>query len=276
MTAAADAHIHLFASGYSGSPLGPPPLPRDDFADYERLRHAFGIDLALLVGYEREPAYAGNNDHILRLANDHPWLAPLPYLHTAPAPTVDELRRFHARGALGYSLYLYRAEERAAFASWPEAVQTELESQRAILSLNSRPEVTKGIAPMVAKLEGCRVLFSHLGLPGRMAPNSDLIEARLRPLLDLADLDHVGVKLSGLYAVSEPHHDFPHVAAWPVVETLLQAFGSRRLYWSSDFPAALDYVSFAQTFDLRAVGHQSEVDVVAIRGGNLLRLMGRL
>jgi L-fuconolactonase len=166
--------------------------------------------------------------------------------------------------------------EGEAFVSWPDIVQMELESQRAILSLNSRPPATTRIARTVAKLSGCRVPFSHLGLPGQAASNRNLVEARLRPLLELAECEHVGVKLSGLYAVSDPQHDFPHLAAWPVVEALLRAFGPRRLYWSSDFPAALDYVSFAQALDLRVIGDQSDNDVAGIRGGNLLRLLRRL
>ena len=72
-----------------------------------------------------------------------------------------------------------------------------------------------------------------------------------QPLLALAARSNVHVKFSGLYAVSVPDHDFPHDAAKPFVDVALEAFGPSRLLWGSDFPPALDFVSFPQAADAR-------------------------
>ena len=77
----------------------------------------------------------------------------------------------------------------------------------------------------------------------------------------LAQRDHVAVKFSGLYGVSDPAHDFPHAAAQPFVDVLLDAFGPARLLWGSDFSPALDFVSFAQAADARPLAACSPEEV---------------
>jgi hypothetical protein len=59
----------------------------------------------------------------------------------------------------------------------------------------------------------------------------------------------VGVKLSGLYAISQPSHAYPHHSAHPFIRQLYDDFGPKRLYWGSDFSPALEHVSFSQTID---------------------------
>ncbi|GAB2958407.1 hypothetical protein GCM10027280_53940 [Micromonospora polyrhachis] len=58
------------------------------------------------------------------------------------------------------------------------------------------------------------------------------------------------MKISGLYAVSQPAHAYPHDSAVPFLAVLLDRFGPNRLYWGSDFAPSLDEVSFRQTLDL--------------------------
>ena len=47
----ADAHLHLFADGYSGV-SGASPAGGDETAVYERLRRYHGIEHSLVLGYE--------------------------------------------------------------------------------------------------------------------------------------------------------------------------------------------------------------------------------
>ena len=49
-----DAHIHLFEQGWGGK--GPADA---DLTAYLELRRRYGIDRALVVGYEGEVSYAG-------------------------------------------------------------------------------------------------------------------------------------------------------------------------------------------------------------------------
>jgi L-fuconolactonase len=269
----ADAHLHLFRDGYADGFAGPPGT-NAELATYERLRAHFGIERGLVVGYDRGPQYAGNNDYILDLARDRSWIAPLAYLPAAP-PTVEQLRELHRRGAVGFALYLPEASDASALAAWPVEALAELRAQRAILSLNANPASTSLLAEFVEALDGCAILFSHLGLPGQFdrIPKAAEARERLAPLLAVAQREQVAVKFSGLYGVSDPAHDFPHAAAQPFVDVLLGAFGPARLLWGSDFSPALDFVSLAQTADVRPLAACSPAEVAQVMGGNLLRLL---
>jgi predicted TIM-barrel fold metal-dependent hydrolase len=267
----ADAHVHLFEDAYAGT-WG--PLLRNEVEVYEQLRVAFGIGRALVIGYEGEERYRGNNDYILELARTRPWVVPLAYLEDGP-PSIDRLLRLREAGAAGYSIYAPDERRAAAVASWPRDVLGELDRQAGIISLNATPAATAALAPFVDRLESCTLLFSHLGLPGsfRQAPTVAEVEARLQPLLALGDRPNVYVKVSGLYAVSEPAHDFPHLVARPLLDALVVAFGVERLCWGSDFAPALEFVSFGQIADPRLLAGLDDGGVAAVMGGNLEGLL---
>jgi predicted TIM-barrel fold metal-dependent hydrolase len=271
----ADAHIHIFSDGFRGV-LGASPAGGDELIVYEQLRAHYGIERALVVGYEGDQLYHSNNDAILALSANRPWMAALAYLPVTPLPSVASLRKWRARGAVGYSIYLSDRTEARAFDEWPRPIFSELCAQRALISINAPPESTTELHRSAEELgEGCAVLFSHLGMPGRYLAPPSLAEARARigPLLNLARLAHVTVKVSGLYDVSDPPHNFPHETARPFVTALLESFGPDRMMWGSDFPAALDFVSFVQTTDIRALQACSQRETEAVMGGNLLALL---
>ena len=94
-------------------------------------------------------------------------------------------------------------------------------------------------------------------------------------MLALARFPGVAVKLSGFYAATDPGHDYPHRAAWPYVQTLVESFGVDRLLWGSDFTPAIDQLTFPQTLGL--FGHMpflGDADRAKIEGGNLLSRLG--
>ena len=79
--------------------------------------------------------------------------------------------------------------------------------------------------------------------------------------------------MSGLYAISDPSHDYPHLSARPFMELAREAYGCRRLYWGSDFSPVLEHLSFAQTIDPLFRLGWSDRDMRDVMGGNLLRLL---
>lgn len=270
----ADAHVHLFSTGFAGI-TGRPLAGEDEVGAYERLRAHHGIVRALVVGYEGEARYAGNNDYVLGLAAERAWITPVVFVRAAAAPTPEELREWSLRGAVGIAAYAPGEREGSAIARWPAAVKAELRRQRAVISLNAVPGATAALTRLADELDSCRVLFSHLGLPGRRQAPLQLDEARaeLASLIALASRPHVAVKFSAPYAISNPGHEFPHAAAAPFVEALLESFGPERLLWGSDFSPALDHVSFAQTLDDRLLIGCTRSETAAVMGGNLLRLL---
>jgi L-fuconolactonase len=272
----ADAHLHLFRDGYHARYGHGWTNGIDDLARYETLRRAHGIGLGLVVGYEGSPAFAGNNDDLAEWARSCGWLVPVRYLPCVPAPSEAALRDAWSRGFAGISLYVTSPGEAREVACWPSHVAASLRRQRAVVSVNAAPDCVRGLMPFLSALDGCAVLFSHLGLPGPYAtpPSRAAAAERLRPLLDAAELPHVGVKLSGLYAVSRPSHDYPHPQALPFIELVAEAFGHRRLYWGSDYSPCLEHVSFAQALDAVSAYPWSPAEREAILGANLRAAVG--
>lgn len=274
--AISDAHIHLFRDGFAGR-YGA-PVSRGDADTYDLLRTAHDIDCALVVCYEGTQRYAGNNGYVAEVGSRCSWVAAAAYLPCWPPPSVEMVRSLAAEGFCGVGLWVPTAVEARQVSHWPEAVVREIASSMRVVSFNATPEATSSLGDAVRQLAPCTALFSHLGLPGRYrcVPTAEGARERLRPLLDLAGYENVGVKLSGCYAVSEPSHAYPHEPARPFATALADAFGPDRLYWGSDFPTCLDWVSFAQTIDLPLPnGLLSPAETAAVQEHNLRRLLGR-
>lgn len=234
-----DAHIHLFEHGYSGT--------RDagaELAEYEQARTVYRIARALVVGYEGDPQFAGNNDYILRLAAKRDWIVPLYYLDAQRA-TAAEVHDAVDRGAQGFSLYLGSAAELAA--SIPSEVWTALAAHRAPLSVNVAPEALASLSDVASALDGAPLVVSHLGLPGTPTGAHAATLTRMTNLLRLAAHDNVLVKLSALYAIDPV---YPHESAQEHVRLAIDAFGPERLVWGSDFAPGLDVVSGEELFTL--------------------------
>jgi L-fuconolactonase len=270
----ADAHLHLFRRGYHDR-YGRGWAARSELDLYEALRQAHGIERGLVIGYEGQPRFRGNNRDLAAWARKHPWITPLAFVPAGRPPSAAALEKLFRVGFAGIAIYCDGPKEAERVRDWPAAVANSLGERRAIVSVNSGPDGLGIIAPFLARLAGGSVLVSHLGLPGShpAAPSRVRAKAILAPLIALARQPHVGVKVSGLYAVSDPSHAYPHVAAHPFIRVLHDAFGPGRLCWGSDFSPALEHVSFAQTIDaIHSLGWPDSV-VRGVLGGNLSALL---
>lgn len=273
----ADAHLHLFRHGFAER-YGAAWARRHEVEVYETLRQAHDIERGLVIGYEGQPRFRGNNRDLAAWAKQHSWITPLAFVPATQSPSPRRLEAQWQQGFAGIALYLMSPQDVASVNQWPTAVHTWLNARRQIVSLNARPAALAVLQPFLAKLADCSVLISHLGLPGRFAAQPTRSEARkiLQPLRSLAAMPQVGVKVSGLYAISDPAHAYPHHSAHPFIRQLCDDFGSARLYWGSDFSPALEHVSFAQTMDALLELGWSRRDLLHVRHDNLMRVIRRV
>jgi len=271
----ADSHIHFFRRGFPG-PYGA-SLLRPDIDAYELLRAKHGIEAALIVGYEGLGIDPGNNAYIRDLAASRPWMATLGHIDDVTVASAADVGTLLEAGHAGIALYVPDPATAQAVAARPPGFWRMLDRAGAIVSFNARPEATGELGPLIAASPNCRFLFSHVGLPGPQpaVPTRQAAEARIAPLLALAPMQNVFVKISGLYAISVPEHAYPHAAAGPFIDAVVERFGAARCLWASDFPPALDLVSFAQTIDNPLLDGLAPAERDAVMGGNLLRLLGR-
>jgi len=242
---------------------------------YEALRAVHGVDLALAIGYEAEGVDPGNNAYLRQLSRSRSWLRTLAFVEVGQPPDPVAIERLIEGGHAGLALYALGRDEAAALTRWPRSCWGFLQARQAIVSFNSRPEAIAMLAPLIAEWTGVRFLFSHLGLPGIIGPNIPPASARerLKPLLNLARLPNVHVKISGVYATSEPPYAYPHSAAAGVISNVLEAFGPGRCLWASDFAPALEFVSFPQTLEWSGSNELSEVERRKIYHDNLADLL---
>ena len=89
----------------------------------------------------------------------------------------------------------------------------------------------------------------------------------------MADLPNALVKISGFYGTSDPPHAYPHHGGARAVRSIIDAFGSARCLWGSDFAPALDFVSFPQAMHWPGIDDLSGPARDAIMRGNLARLL---
>jgi predicted TIM-barrel fold metal-dependent hydrolase len=150
-----------------------------------------------------------------------------------------------------------------------------MSTKQAIVSINAPPAAIAVISEVVGALPACKVLISHLGLPGRYqsVQTHAAVAESLGPLLALARSPNVFVKFSGLYAIGDPADELFGAITQPFVDLALEAFGPERLLWGSDFPPVLDHMSFARTLDAEQLASCTPAEIARIMGGNLIQLL---
>ena len=271
----ADAHLHLFRRGYGAPAIAARLGGRSDIAAYDLLRQTHGIATGLVIGYEADGIDPDNNRYLRELAQGRDWLHSLAFRHVHAPPGPGWTRERLAEGHRGLALYLADAAAAGALSDWPAEVWHCLNDHAALISLNARPEATALLAPLIAAAPDCRFLFSHIGLPGRLATlrQGEAVRDRLAPMLALAGCDNVLVKLSGLYAICDPPDLWPQQPAVAFIAEVLAAFGPGRCLWGSDFSPALEFLAFDQTIPVLSGCHLTPEETGQVMGANLVRLL---
>ena len=226
MNQLADSHIHLFRHGFAGRYGRSPVGGGDEVAVYEA-SGAHDIAAALVVGYE--------DDGIDPSTTPTCVSSPPRARGWRRSPTcVPASRRggrvpvLLAAGHLGIALYLLDPAASTWLAAWDHGAWAALARCRAIVSVNVVAACLPAVEAIARDHPACTFLIAHLGDPGSHAvvPSRAAAAERLAPLLRLAELPNVAVKISGLYAVGDPPHRYPHEQATPFVELVIERFGA--------------------------------------------------
>lgn len=265
--ALADSHLHLFENSFNDAQRD--RHPEGELVHYEELRATFDITDALVIGYEGEPRFAGNNAYIVGLATGREWLHPVAYADPATDPAQAAV--LLENGYVGVSIYVdpERCETDAWF-QWADEI-FELAGERSLLiSLNAPAASHTTVAALLGRHPQTRTLLSHLGLPGVAPdPQSPELAATRSLVLD----HHCWVKLSGTYAGSRAGESDPYRSTLAWMDWLIEAAGVDRLIWGSDFSPALQHMTFEQTVALPPVRALSRDGQVSVYGATLRGLL---
>ena len=259
-------NAHMFSADTTRYPFHPQAVytpaadqfSADPLGDYIARLDQYGIDRAVLV--HPEP-YGDDHRLVLDCLQREPSrfkATALFYPHDAAAPA--KLRdlvaqapdivalRFHAHR--GKEQYLNSFDDPGVVALWRSAAELGL-----IVELHIGPNYARQVTARIADCPNTPVLIDHLAEP-HMGTGVEFAD-----VLELANFDHVYMKLSGLNHFAS---DAPlYTSARPFTSRVIEAFGPERMVWGSGTPEIVDAHMADYTEGERAL----------VKGDNLARLL---
>lgn len=268
-----DAHQHFWR--YSPAEYGwiEPRAMRAiarDFEPADLAPHlaAHGLDGCVAVQARQHET---ENAYLLALADTNPSVKAVVGWVDLADPSVDEaLDRWSGCEAFRGVRHIAQGEApgfllRDAFVSGVSRLAARDLSYDILIFANQLREAAEFVDRCPGEL--CFVL-DHLAKP-RMAEGA--VEPWLTDLLDLAQRPNVMCKLSGMVTEAKSH--WRPADIHPYIEAVLEAFGTDRVMYGSDWPVCLLAGTYDSVFDLTAgfIAALSESEQAAIMGDNASR-----
>jgi L-fuconolactonase len=263
-----DAHAHVWSGDPGRYPWQPtfgyvPRQPATPQALLARM-DALGVQVALLV---QPSVYGDDHRFLLDTVAAHPGrFVPIGQVDPAEPASVENGRELVAGAGLAglrviFARDVTRAADQASAPGWEE-----LATLGVPVCLRVMPEHHHLAIGLLGTHPAVPFVIDHLGLPER--PASPEAAARLG---ELAGFANCYLKLAGLARLRGDVE--PPGAVWPLLRAALDAFGSSRLVWGSDFPGADEREALdTAVADLAAVPFLSPADRQAVTGQTAARL----
>jgi predicted TIM-barrel fold metal-dependent hydrolase len=300
-----DSQVHM-------GPMGGPAWPRDlgDVSltpDERRARRArghpkpnvvelldemqrAGVDAALLVCTSPGAARSGSDDEAsFAAARAHPetfgCIAALEVRDPGVVARLDELQA--APEVLGVRVSLHPPEVEAAHRR-PDAVRYAPHDvgnpgqyadiwdacvARAIPVTFNAPGLTGYLEDVARAHPDLKISLDHMSFGGidTQDPYDDL-RPLLGPLLELAELENVAVKASGLPGAVAESYPFPKLQA--TMREVIGAFGAHRVHWGSNLSRAVCGYDRIVGFFAHELDFLSDDEVADLLGRGLVRWLG--
>ena len=275
-----DAHVHVFKAVSDRYPRAVHPLhPAEREATAEQLlaaMEAAGVDRAVLVGL------SPHDEYLAECVAERPETFAAVAIQDPDDFSLDSLARRRGLGIDGLRLFALgdpAVEDVEALPAFP--LLADMAAHGTKLWYYAPLEQLPLLERVLEALPDLNVVLNHLGFcPGEFSLDglgrprfaTSIPPDTLGTVAGLSRFAGVHVMYSGEYAFSQEGH--PHDDLRPVVRTLLDAFGARRLLRATDWPWIADHPGYAETFALadRLVEGLDPGERAAIRGENALRL----
>lgn len=133
------------------------------------------------------------------------------------------------------------------------------------------PSVNAALADCLPRYPKAFFFLNHMGTglaPPIVGYGAADPFARLSEILDLARLPNLGLKLTGIPALSR--EDFPFRDIWPPIRAALNTFGAERLVWGSDYTRTAGLHSYHDgAHYLEAMDGLAAADLNALMGATI-------
>lgn len=239
-----DAHVHVWtpdtaawplAAGFTKADMQPGSFTAEELLATCRPQ---GVSRVVLI---QMSFYGTDNRYMLDCIHRHaPAFSGVAIIDHEQPGVTEEMKALKGRGVRGFRLYANRrnaegwADSAGMKAMWECAAEENL-----AICLLADPDALPAIAAQVARFPRTPVVIDHfarLGMKGGLG--SPEARTDLQRLVKLADDEQVTVKLSAFYALGAKQPPYDDLA--PMIRTLLDAYGSKRLMWATDCPYQLD------------------------------------
>lgn len=270
-----DAHHHLWRLA-RGDYDWPTPSLEVLFKDHEpaMLRPYLAAgEVAATIVVQATPTEA-ETDFLLDMAERHPWIrGVVGWTDLAAADAAERVGQLARSPRLvGLRPMLQDLADREWILA--DVVQPGLQAMARhglVFDALVREDQLSVVARLAARHGDLAIILDHAGKPSFSAPALRAWEDGVRAI---AAAPNTHVKLSGLLTEAPPGADSAMLR--PIVTVLLDAFGTDRIVWGSDWPVlnlASDYAAWLDiTTDLLAALPADQR--AAIMGGNAVRLYG--
>lgn len=273
-----DAHCHVWEN-WPYQPAVPDPQSR---ARAEQLLYemdANGVERAVVI-CARIGGNDGNVDYAFDAANRHAGrFVVFPDLECRWSPSykqdgaADRLKQALARWDFpGFTHYLDEADD----GSWMlgdegHAFFALAEAKRLILSLSVVPHQMSSVIALAETFPALPILLHHFAFVG---PRSAATANAAELVVAAARCPNVFVKYSGMGNVAASEQEFSYPELKHIPRLMLEAFGSERLLWGSDYPVSRRHMTYKQTLSLLTRhGPLDGVELAGVLGGNFRRLL---
>lgn len=279
-----DGHLHVFRRPSEQYPRGVDalaPADREALApDLLKLMDRAGVQRAVLVPLGPEDEY------VIECLNQYPdrFYGVSVFEPDRPSPLHQLAQKTAHPAVRGIRMSGFGARPaRDVRISDTFPMLQEMEERGIVLWWYGPPQELTALRDLLEHLPGLRVAMNHLGFCpeamtvddfGRPRVASIIPPATLPGVVRLAEFPGVHVMLSGAYAFSS--QAYPYLDLAPVVRTLLDAFGARRMFWASDYPWIAREPGYEEMAKLPGylLGEISPFDLEEIMGGTAARLLG--
>jgi predicted TIM-barrel fold metal-dependent hydrolase len=239
-----DAHVHVWTPDTAAWPLAAAFTKADmqpaSFTAGELLAtcRPNGVSRVVLI---QMSFYGFDNSYMLDCIHRHaPAFAGVAIIDHDKPGVAAEMKALKERGVRGFRLYANRKNAQAwADSAGMQAMWKCAADESLAMCLLADPDALPAIAAQVARCPKTPVVIDHfarLGMKGALG--SPEARTDLQRLVKLADHEQVTVKLSAFYALGAKKPPYDDLA--PMIRTLRDAYGSKRLMWATDCPYQLD------------------------------------
>jgi L-fuconolactonase len=269
-----DSQVHVYEADTPERPwvqkiTGPAHVTGDEQV---AAMDALGIDGAIIVStyttYRYDSSYA--EEVHARHPDRFALVKPVDPADAAVAETIAEWARHP--GAVGLRIML-------AFADTTDASDPGLNlvlKEGARLGLPVNMFATRHLDAaydLIARNPDSVVVIDHVGLPQTHLRDETDVWTDLPKVLKIATLPNARIKLSGAGTMS--NEPFPFNDLWDPLLRIIDAYGTDRCMWGTDWTRALKYLNYEEAVEyFRTSSHLSHSDRAMLMGGATERTYG--